>query len=302
MGQFKKFAKDCGIIGKSLSTDGVDRVFLRANQDRSDGLADMFVDAKMQKKQDKWKEERAKAAGQGSGAAAKPMIDNDMYVEEFAAGLVRLAHARFRAVSGIGARLSKLLEEHVKTHPLFAEMAAGDHISASLAQVLNAFNFNMELLQPECLSSSLAPRGEFDVVAKTRLTVYSMPSLAAGIAAGFVILWALVHLRVKFVKNINTMKLKRMILSSLVLVFTFLSTFYVRGVLAVFNCKVVLVDGVKSRFLVLDPSIECIDSNARYGELLAQAYTGGAFYIVMFGGFVFGLMTNPSHRYFDFIG
>ena len=76
MGQFTKFCKACNITGKDVPVSTIDRIYLRANQDRL-GDIDELMDSKMTKKQ-KAKQKATK------GDARSDELD----VHEFGAAMV----------------------------------------------------------------------------------------------------------------------------------------------------------------------------------------------------------------------
>eukprot|EP01052_Picozoa_sp_SAG31_P023707 SAG31_NODE_1972_length_6762_cov_16.244635_5_plen_114_part_00 len=93
--QFGKFARACKLVDKkTLPSQQIDRIFQRANMDRNDGVGEVF---QQQNKKKKMKQ-----------TANNP--DNELVVSEFAAALIRIAHAKYRMFPAIHARLKQLIE------------------------------------------------------------------------------------------------------------------------------------------------------------------------------------------------
>lgn len=101
--QFGKFVKASKVIAKGIVDVGMcDRIFLRANQDRSDGLEALLAKPKNGKK--KMKEVQNK--------------DNELVVHEFAAAIIRLAHARYRQFPSIEERLKTVINDNIKKYAM----------------------------------------------------------------------------------------------------------------------------------------------------------------------------------------
>jgi hypothetical protein len=101
--QFSKFAKACKMVdNKKLKTHDVDRIFLRANKDRLDATDDVFKNQSTKKQMKK--EVRN--------------LDNELVVSEFAAALIRLAHARHRGIISIRDRLKALIEDQLRPNAM----------------------------------------------------------------------------------------------------------------------------------------------------------------------------------------
>ena len=99
--QFSKFSQAAKIPAKGRVDLGqVDRIFLRANQDRSEGIQEIL------KKKDKKKKKEVVNK------------DNELVVHEFVAALIRLAHARYREHPSISRRLETLINVNLKTYAM----------------------------------------------------------------------------------------------------------------------------------------------------------------------------------------
>ena len=120
MGQFSRFAKAVHIVCKedkakmqtAVMVSTMDRIFLRANQDRSSELDDV-LSKNLTKKQ-----KAQKAAAEKKQKAGKGGPDHDLEIHEFAAATIRCAHARYRDAS-LAARYERLIEENLKKHANF---------------------------------------------------------------------------------------------------------------------------------------------------------------------------------------
>ena len=113
--QFGKFAQAVQIIdGKIVNSGMVDRIFLRANMDRS------LEDNKIFK--------------QRKGAPKVENKDNELVVHEFGAAMIRVAHARYRSHPSLAGRLKLIIEENLK------KFAMGDAVDD---------NFIYKLKEPE---------------------------------------------------------------------------------------------------------------------------------------------------------
>lgn len=114
--QFGKFVKASKILAKGLVDVGMcDRIFLRANQDRSEGLENLLAKPK---KGRKMKEVQNK--------------DNELVVHEFAAAIIRLAHARYRQYPSIEQRLRTVIHENIKKYAMAG--AIDDSFTARLEE------------------------------------------------------------------------------------------------------------------------------------------------------------------------
>jgi hypothetical protein len=107
MGQFTKFCKACNITGKDVPVSTIDRIYLRANQDRL-GDIDELMDSKMTKKQ-KAKQKATK------GDARSDELD----VHEFGAATIRVAHQKYRQLPSVADRYRKLMDENIKSNNIF---------------------------------------------------------------------------------------------------------------------------------------------------------------------------------------
>jgi hypothetical protein len=107
MGQFSKFCKACNITGKDVPVSTIDRIYLRANQDRLGDIDDL-MDSKMTKKQ------RAKQKAT-KGEARSDELD----VHEFGAATIRVAHQKYRQLPSVADRYRKLMDENIKSNNIF---------------------------------------------------------------------------------------------------------------------------------------------------------------------------------------
>ena len=107
MGQFTKFCKACNITGKDVPVSTIDRIYLRANQDRL-GDIDELMDGNMTKKQ-KAKQKATK------GDARSDELD----VHEFGAATIRVAHQKYRALPSVADRYRKLMDVNIKSNNIF---------------------------------------------------------------------------------------------------------------------------------------------------------------------------------------
>ena len=99
--QFSKFSQAAKIPAKGRVALGqVDRIFLRANQDRSEGIQEIL------KKKDKKKKKEV------------VLKATALVVHEFVAALIRLAHARYREHPSISRRLETLINVNLKTYAM----------------------------------------------------------------------------------------------------------------------------------------------------------------------------------------
>ena len=114
--QFGKFVQAAKVLAKGiLDLATCDRIFLRANQDRTEGLENLL--AKPQK---------------GQQMRAVQNKDTELVVHEFAAALIRLAHARYRRLPSIEERLKTLICDNIKQYALAG--AIDDSFSARLEE------------------------------------------------------------------------------------------------------------------------------------------------------------------------
>ena len=105
MSQFTKFCKDCRLVDKkNLKVSDLDRIYLRANQDR---LGDMHavMDQNLTKKQ----------AAKAKATKNDPRSD-ELDVHEFGAATIRVATQRYPQLPAIADRYRKLMEENVKSN------------------------------------------------------------------------------------------------------------------------------------------------------------------------------------------
>jgi Ca2+-binding EF-hand superfamily protein len=117
--QFGKFVKAAKILAKGVIDLGqVDRIFLRANQDRSEGLEELMASKPKKGAKKKMKEVQNK--------------DNELVVHEFAAAIIRLAHARYREYPSIEARLQKIVQDNIKEYAMAG--AIDDSFAARLEE------------------------------------------------------------------------------------------------------------------------------------------------------------------------
>lgn len=107
MAQFGKFCKACSITGAAVKPSDLDRIYLRANQDRL-GDIDELMDGKMTKKQ-KAKQKATK------GDARSDELD----VHEFGAATIRVAHQKYRELPSVSDRYRKLMDENIKNNNIF---------------------------------------------------------------------------------------------------------------------------------------------------------------------------------------
>ena len=105
MSQFTKFCKDCRLVDKkNLKVSDLDRIYLRANQDR---LGDMHavMDQNLTKKQ----------AAKAKATKNDPRSD-ELDVHEFGAATIRVATQRYPQLPAIADRYRKLMEENIKSN------------------------------------------------------------------------------------------------------------------------------------------------------------------------------------------
>ena len=101
--QFLDYAAEIQVLDKSsvdLNAGCIDRIFIRANQDRTGGI-DIF-DRENQGRKMKEK------------AGEMPATDNEMELKEFVCANLRLAHAKYRELPSLADRWEKMLEENIK--------------------------------------------------------------------------------------------------------------------------------------------------------------------------------------------
>ena len=105
MSQFTKFCKDCRLVDKkNLKVSDLDRIYLRANQDR---LGDMHavMEQNLTKKQ----------AAKAKATKNDPRSD-ELDVHEFGAATIRVATQRYPQLPAIADRYRKLMEENIKSN------------------------------------------------------------------------------------------------------------------------------------------------------------------------------------------
>ena len=105
---------------KVLDVGMVDRIFLRANMDRSNGKEELYR-----------KDSPSLTHGSKSKVKRVDNKDNELVLHEFGAAMIRLAHARYRGVASIAGRFSKLLVDNVKPY------AVQDAIDDAFAEKLH---------------------------------------------------------------------------------------------------------------------------------------------------------------------
>jgi hypothetical protein len=110
--QFGKFIQKMEVLQKGVLDSGqVDRIFLRANMDRT-------FEGKIEHNKKNVKKETNKG--------------NELVIHEFGAAMIRLSHARFRDLPSLTGRFKTLLEEHVKK-------CGSQHYYTSLAALWQAW-------------------------------------------------------------------------------------------------------------------------------------------------------------------
>ena len=113
MSQFTKFCKDCRLVDKkNLKVSDLDRIYLRANQDR---LGDMHavMDQNLTKKQ----------AAKAKATKNDPRSD-ELDVHEFGAATIRVATQRYPQLPAIADRYRKLMEENIKSNQSKSRLTA----------------------------------------------------------------------------------------------------------------------------------------------------------------------------------
>ena len=106
--QFGKFAQASKVLAKGIvDLATCDMIFLRANQDRSEGLEKLLAKPKQRKQM-----------------RAVQNKDTELVVHEFAAAVIRLAHARYRQFPSIEERLKILIRDNIKTYALVGAIDA----------------------------------------------------------------------------------------------------------------------------------------------------------------------------------
>ena len=134
-GQFKNFAKEIRVMDKkTLDAGTIDRMFIRANQDRSEGV-DIFDRAN-----------QGKALKAQKGAKGDAPVDNQMGLKEFVAGMMRLCHAKFKRLPSLADRWAAFFNEHVKKYADIGDLT--DEISQLLdwPETQAAIGANEELI------------------------------------------------------------------------------------------------------------------------------------------------------------
>jgi hypothetical protein len=112
-GQFSAYAREIQVLDKKstdLNAGQIDRIFIRANQDRAGGV-DFFA-----------RENQGAALKKLVGATGSEPVDNEMQLKEFVCGNLRLAHAKYRQMPSLADRWEKFMEDNVRQFADFGEL------------------------------------------------------------------------------------------------------------------------------------------------------------------------------------
>ena len=177
IGQFKNFAKEIQIMNKTdLNAGAIDRMFIRANQDRSAGV-DQFNRENMGKVSFRAAHVSgcpccvfpvqidcvlcsfcrlahgyAQALKELKGATGSDPVDNQMGLREFVAGMVRMAHAKFKKMPSLADRWDAYMTQHVKKYADIGSLE--DEITAMMQwkEVESVLNTHAEMLKQTFLN------------------------------------------------------------------------------------------------------------------------------------------------------
>ena len=164
--------------------------------------------------------------------------------------------------------------------------------------MFNLLNVNLQIARPEC-SGTFGVKERLEITLALPVSVAVLLGLYAAVQYGLSKRMTRAQFRAKHSGRDVIAHLSRQVLTATVASFIFGSIFFLRNVLAVWDCTIPEEQNGPT-YVRSEPAIECNTENDEYKYLTSMASLGLTVYIAMFGGFAFGLTIKKD--LFEFLG